>query len=177
MISRNATVILGGTLGTLLAGTLALPVLLPPAIRAQEPWQTLNKPSGEIFAPPARYEGLVKYDVAFEPGVSQDIVREVVVRKIAFGQVSFVTVGTTPTGTYSSDAIGSPHIRYPGVHVTPIRPEATGSGLAFLADGPVWRAVPALAAGSFVQINAFPGGTLTTTEAGACVTMANAVYC
>jgi hypothetical protein len=177
MATENATVFIGGTLGTLAAGLLALPMVLPLGLQAQEPWQTLNKPSGEIFSPGPSLHGLVHREVRFEPGVSQDVVREVVVRKIAYGQTSFVTVGTTPTGTYSSDAIGSAHIRYPGVHVTPITPAAAGSGLAFVAEGPVWRAIPAVAAGSFVQVNAFPGGTVTLTDAGACVAMANAVYC
>jgi hypothetical protein len=41
------------------------------------------------------------------------------VRKIAFGHPTVVTIVTTSSGTYSSDAITSPHVLYPGIEVTP----------------------------------------------------------
>ena len=39
------------------------------------------------------------------------------VRKIGYGQTSIVNIITTSSGVYSSDALTSPHVLYPGIHV------------------------------------------------------------
>ena len=60
-----------------------------------------------------------KYDIVLGPGVSTDVQRTQTIRKIGYGYASTVTVVTTPSGTYSSDALVSPHVLYPGIEVTP----------------------------------------------------------
>ncbi|RYE10597.1 MAG: hypothetical protein EOP22_04475 [Hyphomicrobiales bacterium] len=74
-----------------------------------------------------------KFDIELDDSVSMDVQRTQTVRKIGFGRLSTVTIVTTPTGTYSSDALLSPNVRYPGIEVTPKQgwqywPESRGSG-------------------------------------------------
>ncbi len=57
------------------------------------------------------------YRTEVEPWVDQDPISTSTVRKIEAGRTRFVTITTTSTGTYSSDALTSPHVRYPGIHV------------------------------------------------------------
>lgn len=57
------------------------------------------------------------YSVTYEDTVSRTATATAVVRKIEYGRTSFVNIVTTSSGVYSSDAMTSPHIRYPGVHV------------------------------------------------------------
>ena len=49
--------------------------------------------------------------------MSTDVQRTQIVKKIGFGQRTIVAIVTTPSGTYSSDAITSPYVRYPGIDV------------------------------------------------------------
>jgi hypothetical protein len=39
------------------------------------------------------------------------------VKKVEAGKVSYVTITTTATGTYSTDAMFSNHVQYPGISV------------------------------------------------------------
>jgi hypothetical protein len=176
MQDRTKMVMAGGALGLVVAGTLALPVLAPLQSQAQERVKTLLG-SAAAFLPAEHkpFDSLVRFDVAFEPGVSQEPLASAVVRKIAFGRTSFVTVATTASGVYSSDAIGSANVRYPGVHVT--QPAPSAGGIAFVAEGPFWTAVPAAGAGSFLMMQAFPSGTLSVSPEGSCVILAKATYC
>ncbi len=41
------------------------------------------------------------------------------ITKISAGHKSIVSIVTTPSGTYSSDALLSPNVRYPGIEVKP----------------------------------------------------------
>jgi hypothetical protein len=66
--------------------------------------------------------GLIKHDereyrVAYDPSVSTEPLSSVSIKKIEAGRVSYVTIATTETGTYSSDAMTSPHVSYPGIEV------------------------------------------------------------
>ncbi|MBU1304981.1 MAG: hypothetical protein KKF33_05615 [Alphaproteobacteria bacterium] len=69
-----------------------------------------------------KYEGR-KYVVTADPSVSQEPLSTQTVKKIEGGRVSYVTITTTSTGTYSSDAMFSPNVQYPGIAVEPVRPE------------------------------------------------------
>lgn len=172
-------IVAGGTLGLAVSGMLAWPMLAPLQSQAGEQVKSLIGPAAAAMLGERgeRIDGLVKFDVVFEPNVSQEPLGSSVVRKIAFGKTTFVTVATTASGVYSSDAVGSPHVRYPGIHVTPRQPLPVAGGLAFLAEGPFWHAIPAVGAGSFVLLDAFEGGGLSTGPEGNCVIMAKAVYC
>lgn len=59
------------------------------------------------------------YIVDYDDTVSTDPISVSKVKKIEAGKVSWVTITTTATGTYSSEAMFSPHILYPGISVEP----------------------------------------------------------
>lgn len=106
--------LLGMTLGALCATTLA----------ATGPGQVLQAFADEM---PAGFDtdNLVKFDdrsyrVAYEPWVSTDPVSSTSVKKIEAGRVSQVSISTTQTGTYSTDALTSRHVSYPGIEVKEI---------------------------------------------------------
>jgi hypothetical protein len=108
-------ILTGGLTGLLVAVTLALPSVLPPAIADDEPARTLLKTADQIIAEPVDADTFLRPEWTVEDWVSTDIIEQRVVRKIAFGRTTFVTINTTSTGTYSSDGLASPHIRYPGI--------------------------------------------------------------
>ncbi|UJW85309.1 hypothetical protein [Devosia sp. SL43] len=63
-----------------------------------------------------RFEGR-KYLVESEDWVSTEPLSTAVVKKVEAGKVSYVTITTTETGTYSTDAMFSDHVQYPGIAV------------------------------------------------------------
>lgn len=70
---------------------------------------------------------LVKYDgrdyrIDYADGVSTDPISSSTVKKIEAGRVSYVSIVTTSTGTYSTDALTSRNIKYPGIEVTDLTP-------------------------------------------------------
>ncbi|WP_224701551.1 hypothetical protein [Devosia aquimaris] len=68
-----------------------------------------------------RFEGRT-YAVTADAGVSQEPLTTQTVKKIEGGRVSYVTITTTATGTYSSDAMFSPNVQYPGIDVEELSP-------------------------------------------------------
>jgi len=112
------TVAICAGLAIAVAGTLATPAVFPQAF-ANEPQHQLVRTAEEIFPPPFDPRKLRKYDVVFDDSVSTKVLRTQVVSKISFGHRSAVTIVTTASGTYSSDALTSPNVRYPGIDVTP----------------------------------------------------------
>lgn len=81
------------------------------------------KAFGDEFAAPAfdpsqlvKFEG-TNYLVENEDWVSTAPLSTVRVKKIEMGKVSYVDITTTETGTYSTDAMFSNHIQYPGISV------------------------------------------------------------
>jgi hypothetical protein len=111
-------VAISGGLAALIAGALASPAFFPGAF-ADEPQHSLVKTAGEIFPKAFDPSTLKKFDVTFDNSVSTKVSRTQIVHKIAFGQKSDVAIVTTPSGVYSSDALTSPYVRYPGIEVTP----------------------------------------------------------
>lgn len=111
-------VALSGGLAALVAGAIASPAFFPAAF-ANEPQHSLVKTAGEMFPKPFDPKTLKKFDVIFDDSVSTKVTRTQIVRKIAFGQKTEVAIVTTPSGVYSSDALTSPYVRYPGIEVTP----------------------------------------------------------
>ena len=115
------TVAISGGLAALVAGALASPAVFPQAF-ADEPQHSLVKTASEIFPKPFDLKLLKKFDVTFDKSVSTEVIGTQIVRKIAFGQKSEVAIVTTPSGVYSSDALTSPYVRYPGIDVAPKYP-------------------------------------------------------
>jgi hypothetical protein len=93
---------------------------------------------------------LVKFDdkvyaMALEDSVSTRPLGVTTVRKIGMGETNFVNITTTATGTYSSEAIFSPHVRYPGIIVKRLKPFAhywVGALSGWSLGG--WAALPPL---------------------------------
>ncbi|QQR35779.1 hypothetical protein JI749_15740 [Devosia oryziradicis] len=59
------------------------------------------------------------YVVDYEDWVATDPLTTARVTKVEAGKVSYVTITTTATGTYSTDAMFSNHVQYPGISVEP----------------------------------------------------------
>ena len=149
-------IILGATSGLAVAQMVPGPTLA--AVLSKPPF-TVGK---------ALDSHLVKYDgdyfaVATQPGIALTSDNEVTVRKVGYGRTSFVTIATTPSGVYSSDALASPHVRYPGVYTARLQLAAlpfTGSlmGWSKLSG---WVKIPLESANSigFLDTNAVPAST------------------
>ena len=115
------TVFLSGGIAAIVAGALAAPAFFPAAFAA-EPQKHLLDRAIDMFPRPFNPKSLKKFDITLDPGVSTDVQRTQIVSKIGFGQRTSVAIVTTPSGTYSSDAITSPYVRYPGIDVAPREP-------------------------------------------------------
>lgn len=165
----------GSVLGLLVAGMLAIPSLLPPALADEEPARTLLGGRDELFPKKIDTANLVKFDFTLEPGVSIEVLGSRTIRKIGYGKTSFVEVVTTPSGVYSSDGLASPHIRYPGIHKELKR--SSSGRIALWSAGKGWVAFQEINAGSFVSITPFKGGQLVTSDEGNCVFVEKAAYC
>lgn len=110
------TVAISAVAALAIAGGLASPVLFPQAF-ANEPQHQLVRTAKDIFPPPFDPSKLKKFDIELADTVSTEPLRTQYVKKIAFGRPTTVTIITTSSGTYSSDAITSPHVLYPGIDV------------------------------------------------------------
>ena len=142
----------GGLAGFLMAGTLALPSILPPAIADEEPIRTLLRTADQIFPEPLNEGTFAKPKWTIEPWVSTEVISQSTVRKVGYGRTTFVSINKTATGTYSSDGLASPHIRYPGI---------------------IRNSEPS----SFLTIVPFKGGRLYIGKDGACVRVKFGIYC
>lgn len=58
-----------------------------------------------------------RYQVSYDETVSSDPISVNRVKKIEAGKVSWITIATTTTGTYSTDAMFSRNVQYPGISV------------------------------------------------------------
>jgi len=102
---------------------------------------------------------LVKYDDALfdvqtDDSVSLKANSVTRIRKIEFGRASTVNIVTTSSGTYSTDAMFSPHIRYPGIDVHRLTgPARPITSVAFWSDRSGWVVAPLLNAHSVLLLN------------------------
>lgn len=162
------TYTLGTIAGAVIVGGLVGVLRLPPAI-ADELDTTLAEilpPAGTSIDP----DSLVKFDdrdyaVTYEDWVDTNALSRVTVRKIAFGRQSVVTVTSTDSATFSSEAMFSPNIRYPGVHVRAVPGGAQSPIAAYLSPNG-WVTTALLDAGSFLYIapTDLGGGALITDD-------------
>ena len=111
-------IVIGGTIGTFAAACLIAPGLV--AAVAEEPVAAVASTIEDLF-PSIDPKAFRKYNIVLGEGVSTDVTRTQTVKKIGYGYTSTVKIVTTPSGTYSSDAIVSPHVLYPGIEVMPKR--------------------------------------------------------
>ncbi|HVZ94602.1 MAG TPA: hypothetical protein VG797_08830 [Phycisphaerales bacterium] len=143
------TVAIVGAIGALTAGLLVLPSWLPPAVAEEQPMKTLLSSANELMPIPFDTDSLAKYDITYDDSVSTDVVRTQTVKKIGYGAVETVTIVTTPSGTYSSDALTSPYVKYPGIEVS-VKPEVRA--LEELSDRLGVRGLVPLYGNSFVLL-------------------------
>ena len=171
------TVVATGGIGAVAAFGLSLAGMLP-AVTAEEsstisPMEALMSPARTLFPAPFDVDGLVRWNFEVDPGVSLEPIRQSMVKKISFGHVEQVNIVETESGVYSSDAIVNPHIRYPGIVVTPQR-----EAQAMLQwNGYGWSTLKPLGAASFVTVVPFEGGQLVVTEDSTCSYTARSVVC
>lgn len=118
-VDKRVIAITAGS-AVVMAGLLVTPALFPAAF-ASEPQSHLLDTAKDLFpAPKFDPRSLRKYDIDLdEEVVSTEVTHRDLVTKIGFGKRTIVSIVTTPTGTYSSDALVSPYVRYPGIDVTP----------------------------------------------------------
>ena len=176
-IKSIGTIVATGGIGAVAALGLSLAGMLP-AVNAEEnsavsPVEALMSPARTLFPQPFDVEGLVRWNFEVDPGVSLEPIRQSVVKKISFGRVEQVNIVETETGIYSSDAIVDPHVKYPGIVVTPRR-EAQA---VLQWNGYGWSTLNPLGAGSFVTVVPFEGGQLVVTDDSTCSYTARSVVC
>jgi hypothetical protein len=86
------------------------------------------------------------YNVDYDDWVATDPLSTVRVKKVEAGRVSYVTITTTATGTYSTDAMFSRHVQYPGISVEQIEPSR--NRFSYWTNGE-WSSFSTVNAGSF----------------------------
>jgi hypothetical protein len=92
------------------------------------------------------------YDVQYEDWVATDPLSHTRVKKIEMGRVSYVDITTTATGTYSTDAMFSNHIQYPGITVEEMPRPAFGGAVTVLGGRGHWLALPLIRASSIIHL-------------------------
>lgn len=86
------------------------------------------------------------YLVDYDDWVATDPLSTTRVKKVEAGKVSYVTITTTATGTYSTDAMFSNHVQYPGISVESAEPSR--NFFRYWTNGR-WSAFSTGTAGSF----------------------------
>lgn len=121
------------------------------AIAAIGPGMVLQAFGDEMAINGVDAASLVKYEdreyaVDYDDWVATDPLSTTRVKKVEAGRVSYVTITTTATGTYSTDAMFSNHVQYPGISVEPAEPNR--NFFRFWTNGR-WSAFSTGTAGSF----------------------------
>jgi len=109
-----------------------------------------NEPRAIDPADLVTFEGR-DYDMQYEDWVATAPLTHSRVKKVEMGRVSYVDITTTATGTYSTDALFSNHIQYPGITVTDRTKPATVNRFSFW-NGGSWTSFGTRGAQSFLTI-------------------------
>lgn len=163
-------VLLGMTIGALCASAVAAmgPGVVIEAF-GDEPTHAIDS------ANLVRFEGR-DYDVRYEDWVATEPLSHTRIKKIEYGQVSYIDVTTTQTGTYSSDAMFSDHIQYPGVEVAEVPGRAFGGALSVWGRHGRWLALPLVRGSSIVHLRTGKN-TIVTGGGDTCVLSRNYTVC
>lgn len=114
------------------------------------------------------------YKVESEEWVATEPLSTTRIKKIEAGLVSYVTITTTESGTYSTDAMFSDHVQYPGIAVSEV-PQPPQSRLSYLSGGS-WHGLTGDGANSFFYFRS--GDTRIRSWRGVtCVSGANYAVC
>ena len=137
----NRHLLLGMTLGAICATALAA---IGPGM-VFEAFADEFAPVGVDAASLVKFEDR-DYVVDYDDWIATDPLSTVRVKKVEAGKVSYVTITTTATGTYSTDAMFSRHVQYPGISVTDAEPSR--NFFRYWSNGR-WSAFSTGTAGSF----------------------------
>lgn len=107
---------LGGMIGLGVSLVLVSPGIMASVSADENPLNILTENAAQLLDRVDGNAEFFKPNWTVEDTVSTKLLSTQTVRKIEAGKTSFVTVATTATGVYSSDALTSPNIRYPGIH-------------------------------------------------------------
>lgn len=151
-------VMLGIALGALCATGLALtgPGMVVDSFADE--FTARIAPPGFDPANLVRFEGR-NYSVESEDWIDSEPLSTAVVKKVEGGRVSYVTITTTSTGVYSTDAMFSNHVQYPGIEVTE-RPRYPHNRFSYWSRGN-WYGFTSGGANSFFYLRS--GDTRVTT--------------
>jgi hypothetical protein len=165
-----------GLLGAAIVGGLVLVggVVAPAVVQAMESQPSVvnvfqgGAPNGKALDTHLLRYGDNYMAIKTDASVSMDAFSSVVVRKIGYGETSFVTVTTTSSGVYSSDALASAHVRYPGVYVAQLQLEPDPFRDLILGWSRLtgWVKIPLLSADSFAFLD---DTTVPASSNGVCV--------
>ena len=163
---------LGALIGTAVSVTLAWPGLVPRAIADEQPLKLLQASKQELLDMFDGNAEFFKPNWTVEDTVATEVLSTQTVRKIEAGRTSFVTIATTATGVYSSDALDSPHVRYPGIHA-----EGQRNAMLAVLSGGAWAFITPVNAGSFLHVIPNENGGALVTGGGACHVVSGSMYC
>lgn len=107
------------------------------------------------------------WEITADGSVDEEPLHTATVTKIGYGQVADVAITTTSSGVYSSDAMTSPHVLYPGIRAERVYPKRIRS-LAYWSGGR-WVPSPQVAAGSTVIVQKTKRGFVMVTPGTTCV--------
>ena len=165
--------LLGMTLGALCATALAFTG--PGMVIETFADEFIDRVAPQGFDPSnlVRFEGK-KYLMEADDSVSIDPLSTVRVKKVEGGRVSYVTISTTASGTYSTDALFSNHVQYPGIEVTEL-PRYPRNRFSYWSGGR-WYGFSSGGANSFFH---YRSGSTSVTSWGdvTCVSGANFHVC
>lgn len=163
---------LGALIGTAVSVTLAWPGLIPKAIADEQPLKLLQASKAELLDMFDGNAEFFKPQWTVEDTVSTEVLSTQTVRKIEAGRTSFVTIARTATGVYSSDALASPNVRYPGIHA-----EGQQNSMLAILTGGAWAFITPVNAGSFLSVIPNENGSALVSEGGACHFVNGSMYC
>lgn len=169
----NRHTLLGMTLGALCATALAFtgPGMVIDTVADEFIDRVV--PQGFDTSNLVRFEGK-RYLVEADAGVATEPLSTVRVKKVEGGQVSYVTISTTASGTYSTDALFSNHVQYPGIEVTEL-PRYPRNQFSYWSGGH-WYRFSSSSANSLFHYRS--GGTSVTSWGDVtCVSGANFHIC
>ena len=165
-------VALGALLGTAVSLALVAPNFIPKAWAddAVKIATAQNTELLDIIAPkPTEF---FKPSWTVEDSVSTEALSVHKVRKIEAGRTSFVTVATTSSGVYSSDALTSDNVRYPGIHAE----GQSGATLALLVDGN-WMSIAPVQNDSFLHLIPTDKGGAIYANGSSCHIVDSSLFC
>lgn len=90
-----------------------------------------------------------EFSITRDESVSMEVEFQYQMKKIGYGRETIVNIVRSPSGTYSSDALISNNVIYPGVTVREIRNAPMGDAKIWILDQD-WKEISVPQANSFV---------------------------